>query len=318
MCCSQLASVVMAHHFRHCQLLLESCRRGQESFGALHREVMKRSKRCKKLSSSSPKPAPGHRANEVPVSLPDALNTQRSAPAFKTPIDWASACEELLIALRELPRGPKRRMDTGEARFLYGLASLASASARRFTSPMAVDAAAVSDLWRALANFAMCKSMLTGAKQGLEVGLLKHKKVSKGGRNSHHQHAKDSIERLTKLLKKTKAADKKALKVRVVACGAPTPFRRFCSRNDTVHALLHTTLLICHGLASAVDFAPKIWDSAIRFLDGARVVRDNSGMARLEYGAAAARIRVTRGQRVLTVPLPTWSSHRQPTGSPHS
>lgn len=140
-------------------------------------------------------------------------------PPFRTALQWAAGCEELLAVLRLLPRSPPLRLDKGEAQFLYGAASLASAGSRRSTSPRAVDAAAASDLWRALANFALSSATLRAAKM---TQLQIVKRVSPGVvGDKTREHAQSMVERAMTVLKKIRVAERRASKVRpsIRPCG---------------------------------------------------------------------------------------------------
>ena len=73
-----------------------------------------------------------------------------------------------------------RRVNVAEARFLYGAALLALAKSRRSPNPLAVDVAAVTDMWRASASFSLAESMLKAAAK-VANGMPKMKKIKGSG-----------------------------------------------------------------------------------------------------------------------------------------
>ena len=197
--------MAFAHTYEQAQSLLVQCRKTEIAFSNRSgRETMKRSHRREAAAGS----------NSNNDNTPN--NTEAGGrPPFRTALQWAAGCEELLAVLRLLPRSPPLRLDKGEAQFLYGAASLASAGSRRSTSPRAVDAAAASDLWRALANFALSSATLRAAKI---TQLQIVKRVSPGvvGEKTR-DHARSMAQRAMTVLKKLRIAERRASKVR--RCG---------------------------------------------------------------------------------------------------
>ena len=201
-----------ARVYEHAQALLEQCRATEIKFSPSDGENMKKRSAVQQQQ---------HRARAF------SKGEDYYAP-FRTALQWVAGCEELLAALRPLPTGQILRVDRAEARFLYGAASVKSASSRRSTSPRAVDSAAASDLWRALANFALADTMLKNTRFSQQQVIKRASPGVAGDRAKIHAH--DLLIRINKILRKCRVSQRRATKVR-----------------SAVHAgLLHTHQAICH------------------------------------------------------------------------